>query len=120
MKAENVMETFRGARDVATVSRIFGEPIERDGVIVIPTAAVGSGGGGGGGSGEGPDGPGEGGGVGWGWGGRPAGVYVIRGNDVEWVPAIDRNKMVTAAAMVATTALLVLGRGMRRRRRRHR
>ena len=119
LDADNFMETMQGARDAATVKRVFGDPIERNGVTIIPTAMVGSGGGGGGGAGEHPEnGPGEGGGLGWGWGGRPAGVYVVRGDSVEWVPAIDRNRMVMAAAMVATTALLVVGRGLRRRRRR--
>jgi hypothetical protein len=62
------------ARDVLTVRRVFGDPIERDGVTVIPAANVRGGGGGGGG--EGPNGQGSGGG--FGVSATPAGAYVIR------------------------------------------
>ena len=36
------------AQDTANVKRVFGEPIERDGTLVIPVAVVAGGGGGGG------------------------------------------------------------------------
>ena len=48
----DVNELMRQTRDVLTVTRLFGEPVERDGVTVIPVAVVR--GGGGGGHGEGP------------------------------------------------------------------
>ncbi len=36
----DVKETFEAARDSLTVRRVFGEPYERNGVTVIPTASV--------------------------------------------------------------------------------
>jgi uncharacterized spore protein YtfJ len=36
----NVQEILTNARDAMTVRRVFGEPYERDGVTVIPVAAV--------------------------------------------------------------------------------
>ena len=40
-------ELIKGARDALSVRRVFGEPVERDGVTVIPAATVIGGGGGG-------------------------------------------------------------------------
>jgi uncharacterized spore protein YtfJ len=62
---------------------VFGEPIERDGISVIPVAvAIGGGGGG-----VGPDDQGSGGGY---WGVvRGIGVYAIRDGQVRFIPAID-------------------------------
>jgi uncharacterized spore protein YtfJ len=42
----DVETLLKQAREVATVRRVFGEPIERDGVTVVPVAAVRGGGGG--------------------------------------------------------------------------
>jgi uncharacterized spore protein YtfJ len=42
----NAEELLRGARDAISVRRVFGEPIEHDGVVIVPAAAVGGGGGG--------------------------------------------------------------------------
>ena len=43
----NVTEIMETARDALSVQRVFGEPYERNGVVVIPTATVAGGGGGG-------------------------------------------------------------------------
>ncbi|MDX1450586.1 MAG: sporulation protein, partial [Acidimicrobiia bacterium] len=53
----NGIEEFVGeASDMLTVRRVFGEPYERNGVTLIPAAAIRGGGGGGGGeSGDGGD-----------------------------------------------------------------
>jgi uncharacterized spore protein YtfJ len=40
----DVQETISKARDAITVKRVYGDPYERDGVTVIPAAAVGGGG----------------------------------------------------------------------------
>lgn len=106
-----VDEVLSGVRDAISVKRVFGEPYERDGVTIIPVAAVG-GGGGGGGDTEGN------GGSGFGVGARPVGAYVIRDGDVKWQPAVDVARM----ALIGLAGLVVL-RGMlpwrsRRRRRR--
>jgi uncharacterized spore protein YtfJ len=104
-----VAETPKGAlafieraRDVLTVKRVFGDPIERDGVTVIPAAKVR--GGGGGGSGSGPNG--EGGGGGFGVSASPAGAYVIKGGSVRWEPALDLSRTIFMGQIVAIVALL--------------
>lgn len=93
------------ARDTMTVKRVFGEPYEKDGVTVIPVAAVAGGGGGGGGE-QGEESKGSGGG--FGMAARPAGMYVIKGDTVEWVPALDLNRVIMGGQIVAVLALLVL------------
>ena len=47
----NVDEMLSGVRDAMTVKRVYGDPIERDGILVIPAAKVMGGGGGGGAAG---------------------------------------------------------------------
>ena len=39
----NVEELLSGARDAISVRRVFGDPIEHDGVVVVPAAAVSGG-----------------------------------------------------------------------------
>jgi hypothetical protein len=46
---------------------------------------------------------------------KPAGVYVIEGNDVRWQPAIDLNRIILGGQVVAVVLLLVLGSIFRRR-----
>jgi uncharacterized spore protein YtfJ len=99
------METISGARDAITVKRVYGEPYERNGVAVIPAAAVQGGGGGGGG--DEPDGR-TGGGGGFGLRARPVGAFVVRGEQVSWKPAIDLSRMILGGQFVALVALLVL------------
>ena len=110
-------ELMSQARDALTVKRVFGDPYERDGVTVIPAAVIR--GGAGGGQGEGADGEtrtGSGTGGGFGLTAKPAGVYIIEGNQVRWQPAVDVNRIVLGGQIVAIVALLVL-RGVVRRRR---
>jgi len=78
----NVDELLSGARDVMTVKRVYGEPIERDGMLVIPAANV-VGGGGGGGDGENAAGGG------FGVSATPAGAWIIRNGEVAWEPVSD-------------------------------
>jgi uncharacterized spore protein YtfJ len=107
-----VKETLEGVRDVLTVKRVFGEPFQKNGVTLIPAANVV--GGGGGGQGESPEGDGVSRGFGTGFGvvARPAGAYVIRGDDVTWQPALDVNRMV-AGLFVFAVLRLVFGRRRR-------
>jgi uncharacterized spore protein YtfJ len=115
----DVTELLQQTRDALTVKRVFGEQYERDGVTVIPVAAVRGGGGGGQGEGAAPDGAGTGSGSGGGFGitARPAGVYVIEGGTVSWRPAVDVNRIVMGGQIVAVVALLVLRSILRHRRR---
>jgi uncharacterized spore protein YtfJ len=97
----NVDEMVHGTQDAINVKRVFGEPIEKNGVTIIPAAKV-MGGGGGGADSE------NNGGGGFGIRARPAGVYVIRGNDVEWQPALDVNRIILGAQVVAIFVILAL------------
>ncbi len=115
LERRQVLDIVERARDTITVGRVYGEPIERDGTIVIPAASVA--GGGGGGSGTQGDGQ-EGTGGGFGVKARPVGAFVIRGGDVRWEPVVDRDRQAVIAATVASLALLTLRSFFRRRRRR--
>jgi len=118
----DVHEVLNHARDAMTVKRVFGDPYEKEGITVIPVANVMGGAGAGGGShpgvgaqpaGAGEEAVGEGGndsgyGMGYGLRATPAGVYVIKGGEVEWKPALDMNRLTLQRAGVAIVALLVL------------
>ena len=97
----NVDEMLQGARDAMSAKTVFGEPIERDGVLVIPAAKVRGGGGGGGDSENNAGG-------GFGMTAKPAGAYVVRDGKVSWDPALDINRMVLGGQIVAIVLLLVL------------
>jgi uncharacterized spore protein YtfJ len=97
----NVDEMVKGAQDAINVKRVFGDPIEKNGVTIIPAAKV-TGGGGGGADSE------NNGGGGFGVRARPAGVYIIRGDEVKWEPAIDINRAILGGQIVAIFMLLAL------------
>lgn len=103
-------------KDTYTVRRVFGDPIEKDEVTVIPVAKVGGGGGGGmGTAGEFAENSGEGEGGGFGGMASPAGVYVIRANSVEWMPALDVTMLGMAGIGLAALMTLVLGKLLRKK-----
>jgi len=115
----DVHEVLDHARDAMTVKRVFGDPYEKDGATVIPVANIMGGAGAGGGPGVGakPAGSGDAGvgegaaetgyGMGYGLRASPAGVYVIKGGEVEWKPALDPTRLTLQRAAVAIVALLV-------------
>lgn len=112
----DVDEILKGARDALTVKRVYGEPYEKDGVTIIPAAAIRGGGGGGSGEGTGPKGEqGKGGGTGFGVSARPVGAYVLRNGEWEWKPAADVTRVILGAQVVMIVAWLAL-RSMRRAR----
>jgi hypothetical protein len=94
------------ARDSMTVKRVFGEPIERDGVIVIPVANVTGGFGGGRADQSGDDNRGVGGG--FGVRATPAGVYVVDHDRVRWEPALNLNLVILGGQLVAIALFLTL------------
>ena len=104
----DIDELLRGAQDAITAKRVYGEPVEREGVTVIPAAALGGGGGGGGDSDNN-------GGGGFGLGARPVGAYVISGEKVEWKPAIDVQRLMVGWQIVAGLAVLAAWSVARRR-----
>ena len=107
--------------DQLSVRRAFGTPYEKDGVLIIPVAMVVGGGGGGTARPRGPAAeaaaqdavPGD---AGGGFGGLilPTGVYVVKGDQVRWVPAVD----VTLAVLASLGLVRVLARSWTRRRQR--
>ena len=133
MDVENLVAK---AADNLSVRRAFGTAYEKDGVLIIPVAIVAGGGGGGtartrrGNFAAGPDdlpgedatahdaapqdsGRSE---VGGGFGGLvlPSGAYVVKGDQVRWVPAVD----VTIAVLASLSLVRALARAWSRQRRR--
>ncbi len=104
-------EAFRSLREALSARQVFGEPVERDGVTVIPAATViGAGGGGGGskGSEEGDAGAGKpdtGAGMGVGLVAWASGAFEIGEGRVTWRPTVDVTRILLASLGVA----LVLG-----------
>jgi uncharacterized spore protein YtfJ len=109
-----VDELLEGAGDILTVRRVYGEPIQQDGVVVVPAATVRGGGGGG----EGEPGEGQPGGVGGGFGmsAHPVGAYRIKDDEVTWVPAPDVTKVIISSQIFAVIALLLIRSILKQRR----
>jgi uncharacterized spore protein YtfJ len=112
----HVEDLLEGARDVVSVKRVYGDPYEKNGLTVIPAATVR--GGGGGGMGEAGDGE-TGGGGGFGVVARPSGAWIIENGDATWKPAVDVNRIVLGGQVIAFTAILVAGRILFARSKRH-
>lgn len=101
-------KTISKAQDAITVRRVYGEPYERNGVVVIPAAEVR--GGGGAGSGEDPNKGGSGGGGGFGVAARPVGAYVIEDGKVRWDPVVDPTRLVLQVILAVLGVAFLLGR----------
>lgn len=104
-------EMVQRGHESLTVRRIFGEPYEREGVTIIPAAAIRGGGGGGGGEDVSGN---QGGGGGFGMSGRPVGAYVVRDGTVAWVPAVDQTRVIVLGQLAALIVLLMLRTVVRR------
>ncbi|MCO6502729.1 MAG: hypothetical protein J5I28_06580 [Acidimicrobiales bacterium] len=102
---DRIDEILTDAKDAMTVSRVYGEPYEKNGVTLIPAAAIM--GGVGTGEGEGTD-ESTGRGGGYGMRARPVGAYKIDGEKVTWIPAVDTSRIVLTGQIVGIVALLVL------------
>lgn len=103
------------ARDALSVDRVYGAPIERDGITLIPAAAVR--GGSGGGSSEASDEVPSGSGMGFGMTARPVGAYRVQEGQVDWIPAADTTRVIVLAELLGIVALLILRSALRNRRR---
>jgi uncharacterized spore protein YtfJ len=133
--AENLLA--KAAHNLS-VRRAFGPAYEKDGMLIIPVAIV-AGGGGGGTARTRRDNPAAGLGssseegttaqditpqesgraeAGGGFGGLvlPSGAYVVKGDQVRWVPAVD----VTIAVLASLSLIRVLTRAWTRQRRHRR
>jgi uncharacterized spore protein YtfJ len=98
-----VMDVVNEARSAMRASEVFGMPYEKNGVTIIPAAKI-AGGARGGGDQNVP----QAGGMGFGVMSRPAGAFVINGNEVRWQPALDLNRVILMGQLVAIIALLTV------------
>jgi uncharacterized spore protein YtfJ len=105
-------EILNQAKDTLTVKRVYAEPFEKNGLTVIPAAAVG--GGAGGGTGHDEKGQ-EGEGGGFGMRARPAGAYLIKDGQLTWRPAVDPNRIIAVLGAVLVAYLLTRPRMTRAR-----
>lgn len=98
-----VMEIVNETKSAMRASEVFGTPYEKNGITIIPAAKI-MGGAGGGGDQHEP----QAGGAGFGLSSKPAGAFVIKGDDVRWQPALDLNRVIIMGQVVAIVALLTL------------
>ncbi|MBO9569563.1 MAG: hypothetical protein J7503_12150 [Cellulomonas iranensis] len=104
----------RSADDTFTVRRVFGEPYERDGALVVPvarvTGAVGTATATGDGGvrgprrdddrGAGPYGTGDAGAGAFGTHVKAVGVFVVDDDGAHWHPALDLNRVILGGQLV--------------------
>ena len=113
--AEHVGQTVSRLLETARAEAVFGRPIEREGVTIIPVSEVNVGLGVGGGKGFNPakdqerPSSGEGAGGGGGAKGRPVAVIVLGRDGVSIRPVLDLTKIVLAVFTTAGVALFWLG-----------
>ncbi|WP_299991432.1 spore germination protein GerW family protein [uncultured Pontibacter sp.] len=88
----------------ANASTIYGEPVERDGVTVIPAAKAMYGFGGGSGSKAGEEGTGGGGGVGI----KPVGYIEIKDGNTKFKSIPDPERVIKIIGVSGVMALLLL------------
>ena len=128
----DVQELMSKVAQNLTAGRAFGPAYEKDGVMLIPVALVAGGGGGG----EGPTVPtrddneseepaavapepaGQSTGLGGGFGGvvLPGGAYVVKDEQVRWVPAVNATVVVLGVLVLVRMVLRARARASRRRR----
>ena len=97
----NVQDILEKAQDTITVKRVYGVPIEKDGLTIIPAASVWGGAGGGGGPAD------SGGGVGYGVRARPVGAFVIKDGEVNWKPALDETRIALRGMLIPIVGMIV-------------
>lgn len=102
---------LQGVESSIAAKRVFSEPIEKDGAVVVLAATV-RGGGGGGEKGEETK-PQRGGG--FGFVARPAGAFMLKDGRISWRPAIDVNRVILGGQLVMATALFMLRSVLRSR-----
>jgi uncharacterized spore protein YtfJ len=109
--------------DQVSVRRAFGAAYEKNGLLIIPVAIVAGGGGGGAARSRRDNAAAEATpqdaapmDAGGGFGGLilPTGVYVVKGDQVRWVPAVD----VTIAVLASLSLVRMLARSWTDRRKR--
>lgn len=98
----DIPELLGNARDAITVKRVYGDPYEKDGAVLIPAAMVR--GGLGGETVAATGAPGRAGG-GFGMVARPVGVFLFKDGRLRWRPAVDVDRVLR----VALVGLAILG-----------
>ncbi|MEU0880509.1 spore germination protein GerW family protein [Lentzea sp. NPDC005914] len=106
-------ELIASVKDSMEAKKVYAEPYEKNGITVIAAASVS--GGTGGGSGRDEKGQ-EGEGGGFGTAAKPTGAYVIKGDDVRWVPAVDVNRLIATIGAVVVAGLFVAARILKSRK----
>jgi len=91
---------------------VYGDPVEKDGTVLLPAAWVA--GGGGGGSDMTAESAERAGG-GFGLFARPSGSWVVTSEGAEWVPAVDLTAMMLAGSVLALSLIRLAGRRRSRR-----
>jgi hypothetical protein len=99
-----VQEILEQAQKNVGATHVYAEPYVVNGLTVIPAATVA--GGGGAGRGESPEG--QGGGGGFGVKSKPTGAWVIEDGVVRWKAALDLNRIVLGAELVALAGVFAL------------
>ena len=101
----DIEAVMKEAHEMLGAGKVFGEPVERNGVTVIPLAKIS--GGAGGGDDETSEG---GGGAGFGVHARPAGALVIDAEgSVSWEVPFDRNKVIMGAQAMVIAVVFAVG-----------
>jgi hypothetical protein len=98
-----VQEILDEARKSVGAAHVYAEPYVQNGLTVIPAATVAGGGGAGGG--ESSDGHGGG---GFGVKSKPSGAWVIDDGVVRWKAAVDLNRILIGAELVALAGVLAV------------
>ncbi len=102
----DVLEEIETARDAITVKRVYGDPVEKDGLTVIPAATVrGRGRGGSLADGKG--------GAAFGLVAAPVGAWILRDGKLTWKPAVDVTRVVVLGELVLLAGLLAARRPRR-------
>ena len=104
-----LVDMFTETRDSLQCKRVYAQPLDIDGMTVIPAAAVWGAAGGA----DGQDGPGG----GFALTARATGAFLVKDGTVSWKPAVDVNRLVVILGLVALVGLFI---GLRARRRRAR
>lgn len=98
----NIEKLFSEAKNSVEAKMVYTEPVERDGLTVIPAARVAAGGGGGNGRDKNGQ-EGEGGGLGL--TARPVGAYVIENGKLRWEPALDVNRLAAVGGVILVAGM---------------
>lgn len=111
----NVEQVLARSGEMMSAGRVFGSPIERDGITLVPVAwVVGGGGGGVGGS---PESPGD--GAGFGLVSIPIGAYAIKNGEARFVPTYDVGFLTLIGASLLKRLVKARNRRLSVTRKRH-